>query len=82
MLASMSLATRPEALMILKSNSFTFCTFFHAKECLLQTVRRENPEEINLENEGAWQWVLRPLFLFNDQETPCPERQEHEGSVS
>jgi hypothetical protein len=33
-------------------------------KCLLQTPRRKSPEESNLENEGAREWI--PLFLPND----------------
>jgi hypothetical protein len=36
----------------------------------------KNPEESNPENKGATQCVS--LFLSNDQETPCPERHEHD----
>jgi hypothetical protein len=31
-----------------------------------------------VENKGAREWI--PIFISNDQETPCPERQEHEGT--
>jgi hypothetical protein len=55
-------------------NLFTFCTFCD-KLCLLQTSRRKNVEELNLENERGGQ-VMDPLFLSNDQEIPCPERHE------
>jgi hypothetical protein len=30
-----------------------------------------------VEIEGALEWF--PFTLSNDQETPCPERQEHDG---
>jgi hypothetical protein len=36
---------------------------------------RKNPEESNVEDEGAKEWA--PLFLSNDQELACPERHEH-----
>jgi hypothetical protein len=39
--------------------------------------QRKTPEEANLGNEGARKWV--PFFLASDQETPCPERYEHNG---
>jgi hypothetical protein len=40
-------------------------------------LREENPEESNLENEGAREWAL--LFLSNDQENSCPERHKRDG---
>jgi hypothetical protein len=39
--------------------------------------QKKNPEESNLENDGVREWP--PLFLSNDQETPCPKRHEHNG---
>jgi hypothetical protein len=39
----------------------------------LTNPQKKNPES-NLENEGAWEWVLS-----NDQGIPCPERHEHDG---
>jgi hypothetical protein len=50
---------------------------FSTINSLLHAPRRNNPEESSLENKGAREWV--PFFLFNDQETPCPERHEHDG---
>jgi hypothetical protein len=29
-----------------------------------------------MENEGAREWVS--IFLFNNQDVPCPERNKHE----
>jgi hypothetical protein len=40
-------------------------------------LQKKNPENKNLENEGAREWV--PHFLYSDEEAPCPERQEHDG---
>jgi len=40
---------------------------FHSKQCPLHTPRKKDPEELNLENEWAREWI--PLFLSNDQET-------------
>jgi hypothetical protein len=37
--------------------------------------QKKNAKESNLKNKGAREWV--PLFLSNDQETPCSERHEH-----
>jgi hypothetical protein len=42
----------------------------------LQTPRK-NPKELHLENEGPVKQVH--LFLSTDQDTPCPERYEHDG---
>jgi hypothetical protein len=39
-------------------------------------LQKKNPEESNLENEVAREWSS---FLSIDQETPCPERNEHDG---
>jgi hypothetical protein len=36
-------------------------------------------EESNLENKGVRNWV--PLFLYNEQEIPCPERHEYDGII-
>jgi hypothetical protein len=36
---------------------------------------KENIQRRQSEEYGAKKWV--PLFLSNDQETPCPERHEH-----
>jgi len=44
---------------------------------LYKRSEKRNPEESDLENEGAREWV--PLFLPNDQETPCPGRHEYDG---
>jgi hypothetical protein len=55
-------------------NSFTL---FHDKRYLLQNPKIKNPEQSDLEIEGTR--VQIPLFLSNDQETPCPEKHEHEG---
>jgi hypothetical protein len=38
---------------------------------------QKNTKETYLENERAREWV--PLFLSNNQETPCPERHKHNG---
>jgi hypothetical protein len=39
--------------------------------------RRKNLEESNPENKGSREWI--PLFLSNNQETPCPKRYKHDG---
>jgi hypothetical protein len=33
--------------------------------------RRKNPKESNLKNEGAREGA--PIFLSNNQESPCPD---------
>jgi hypothetical protein len=41
-----------------------FCHFYH-KQCLLQILRRKNPEKSNLGKEGARD-CPPPFFLSND----------------
>jgi hypothetical protein len=41
------------------------------------TPRRRIPEVLNLENDGAREWII--CFLSNDQETLCPERHKHDS---
>jgi hypothetical protein len=38
-----------------------------------------NSGESNLGNGGGGGWECIPLFVANDQETPCPEKHEHDG---
>jgi hypothetical protein len=40
------------------------------------TNLQKNSEDLNLENEGAREWLP---FLSNDQETSCPERHKHDS---
>jgi hypothetical protein len=63
------------ALTILSCNSFTFSLF--TINNVLTNPRRNIPEHLNLKNKGPREWV--PFFLSNDQETPSPERYEHNG---
>jgi hypothetical protein len=52
-------------------DNFTF-TFFFTK-----TPEEKSPDELNMVNGRAREWA--PLFLFNNQGSPCTERHEHEG---
>jgi hypothetical protein len=64
-LGCISLVKHSVALTILHAPQSHFA-LFHDKKYLLQLPKRKNPEESNLENEGAREWVF--LSLSNEQD--------------
>jgi hypothetical protein len=51
--------------------------FFSINSALYKPQKKRSIEESYLENKGASERVS--LFLSIDEETPCPERHEHNG---
>jgi hypothetical protein len=54
--------------------------FFKTNNVFYKPPKRK-PKKSNLESGGATEYIP-PLFLFSDQETPCPERQHEHGRRS